>query len=159
MVQCLELLHWQTAPRVSHFSALLCVYIVNKLLKVEILGPQDELTIGDQYTLTCTARIMDGLMQSSILRLTLKIPNGTKLNESTGMSTSVSFDSLHVEDGGEYICVGKIDISSEQFMVEGVTIETKQNITLKCKSDIVLLNVQLPYTASLLIVCSAYTTA
>ena len=110
-------------------------------LEVEIHGPQDELTIGDKYTLTCIARTVDGLTQSSVPRLTLKHPNETNLNESTGHSISISFNSLQFEDGGEYTCVGKIDLSSEQLMITEVTVETKRNFTLKCKSNSPIENV------------------
>ena len=73
------------------------------------------------------------MMQSPIL--TLKRPSGTTFSSDVQMSViSVVFDPVHIEDAGEYVCTGKIEFS-ELGNVTSVVVETKQSLTLKCKSS------------------------
>jgi hypothetical protein len=96
-------------------------------LEVIIDGPSSVTDIGERVTINCTSTTIVGVSQLPTLSLTH--PNGTDLSRTEGEIVSIVLDPVHIEDAGEYICTGEIDLEN----ITSATVQVEQNFTFKCK--------------------------
>ena len=96
-------------------------------LEIIISGPSSVADIGQRATINCAAITIAGVSQLPILTLTH--PNGTNLSRIVGKMASIILDPVHVEDAGEYTCMGEINLEN----ITSAIVQVKQNITFKCK--------------------------
>ena len=96
-------------------------------LKLMIGGPSSVAVIGERATINCTATTIVGVSQMPTLTLTH--PNGKNLISTEGKIISTILDPVHIEDAGEYTCIGEINLEN----IASAIVQVKQNITFKCK--------------------------
>ena len=94
---------------------------------LEIHHPSISPFIGQEVVISCTATTIVGVSQ--LPTLTLTHPNGTNLISTEGKIISITLDSVHIRDAGEYACTGEIHLEN----IISAIVQTKQNITFKCK--------------------------
>ena len=86
-----------------------------------------EAVIGEMVTINCTTTTKVGVTQ--LPNLTLTHPNGTNFSRTEEWFLSITLDPVHVEDAGEYICIGKIDLED----ITSATAQDRQIFTFECK--------------------------
>ena len=96
-------------------------------LEVMIGGPSSVAVIGERATINCTAITTVGVSQLPTLTLTL--PNGMNFSSAKGKVVSTILDPVHIEDAGEYTCMGEIYLGNTSSAI----VLVKQNFTFKCK--------------------------
>ena len=78
------------------------------IVSTAIMSPTGPFTVGQSYTLTCTANVA-GVGTMSTTTITWTHPNGS-VTSVTGSSLNLSFNPLRVSDAGQYTC--NVSVSS-----------------------------------------------
>ena len=96
---------------------------------VDIHVPEEILSIGEMFNVTCSVRTIPGILKYP--PLTLTHPNGTNTSSAVGTELKVMIDSVDVSDAGEYTCIGEIVFQELNNL--SLVVQAKENITLKSK--------------------------
>ena len=83
---------------------------------------------GEAFTLTCVARVVEGLVPSPLL--TWKSPEGSVVNSASGTQLDLILDPLGADDKGIYSCDVLITVSNTCIMnsrLVNITTEGKKS--------------------------------
>ena len=95
---CIPIIMWHYTP---HPPTVLTI-------TASITSPTGSFTVGQSYTLTCTANVTGGDTMSTTT-ITWIRPSGS-VTSGTGSSLDLSLNPLRVSDGGQYTC--NVSVSS-----------------------------------------------
>ena len=77
------------------------------IVSTSIMSPTGPFTVGQSYTLTCTANVAGGDTLSTTTIITWTHPSGS-VTSGTGSSLDLSLNPLQVSDAGQYTCNGSV---------------------------------------------------